>query len=70
MRLEGADGGDRMASGTGYSKMETVVPNPKRVVNTRTAVEKEVGPLPKYGEKCRHGYMNWMVCPDCNPKSV
>jgi hypothetical protein len=22
----------------------------------------------RFGEKCPHGYMNWMVCPKCNPK--
>lgn len=26
-------------------------------------------PTHKVGEKCKHGWANWLVCPECNPKA-
>lgn len=48
------------------------VPKPKKQAVHKAAAHAPAakalkGALPKIGEKCPHGYMNWLLCPKCRP---
>jgi hypothetical protein len=54
--------------------VEKIVPTPAVVSascspgTVEIKKEKLRGAVHVLGAKCTHGYMNWLLCPDCNPR--
>jgi hypothetical protein len=50
----------------GWEKPLAIIPPPQRSERFQEVIESIVEPKHKVGEKCPHGWANWMQCDKCN----